>query len=59
MALSTSAYFGTQGQHKRYSNREVIGDQSEAGLIRFLTPVLMKEYGGDFESSDHGNTALD
>lgn len=29
--------------------RNVEGDASETGLVKFAMPFLMKEYGGDFE----------
>ena len=40
---------------KRYMKRNTKGDASETGLIRFITPILMKEYGGPIECMEHEN----
>jgi len=40
---------------KRYMKRNTKGDASETGLIRFITPVLMAEYGGPIEKGDMEN----
>ena len=34
---------------RRFMKRGTKGDASETGLVRFLTPVLMAEYGGPIE----------
>ena len=51
MALSTKAQFGSdekqQNKNENFTKLPVEGDASEAGLIRFLTPVLSSVYGGD------------
>ena len=31
---------------KRFMKRQTQGDASETGIVRFITPVLMQEYGG-------------
>lgn len=47
-----------QEKANRYMKRETKGDASETGLIRFLTPILMAEYGGAIEGGKAEN-ALD
>lgn len=36
---------------RRFVKRETKGDASETGLIRFITPILMAEYGGPIEAT--------
>ena len=43
---------------RRFMKRGTKGDASETGLVRFLTPVLMQEYGGPIECTSQDN-ALD
>jgi len=40
---------------RRFVKRATKGDASETGLIRFLTPILMKEFGGPVEIGDFEN----
>jgi sodium/potassium-transporting ATPase subunit alpha len=40
---------------RRYVKRETKGDASETGLIRFLTPILMEEYGGPIVTKNTEN----
>lgn len=44
----------------RFMKRQTKGDASETGLIRFLTPILMKEFGGPIDySAENKDNALD
>jgi hypothetical protein len=43
---------------RRFMKRATKGDASETGLVRFLTPVLMQEYGGPIVCTTQDN-ALD
>ena len=36
----------------RFLKRQTKGDASETGIVRWLTPILMKEYGGPLDMSD-------
>jgi len=36
----------------RFLKRQTKGDASETGIIRWLTPILMKEFGGPIDLSD-------
>ena len=54
MALSTKAEFRNDRSSRideNFLKLKVHGDESEAALIRFLTPVIMSEYGGDVIAS--------
>ena len=44
---------------RRYMKRNTKGDASETGLVRFVTPCLMKEYGGPVETAEGTDNALD
>jgi len=44
---------------RRYMKRNTKGDASETGLVRFVTPCLMKEYGGPVETAEETDNALD
>ena len=61
MALSTTSCFGSPEweESESFYERKVKGDASEAGLLRFLTPVLMREYGGDVVVREDFDNALD
>jgi len=43
----------------RFMKRETKGDASETGLIRFITPILMSEFGGPVAESKEYDNALD
>jgi hypothetical protein len=40
---------------RRFIKRNTKGDASETGLIRFVTPILMKEYDGPIEVKNNEN----
>ena len=40
----------------RFIKRNTKGDASETGLIRFVTPILMKAYGGPIEVKNTENS---
>ena len=47
-----------QEKSRRFLKRTTKGDASETGILRFLTPALMREYGGNIDTGAHDN-ALD
>lgn len=56
MSADQTAAFNTakssmiqQEKERRFVKRTTKGDASETGILRFLTPAIMKEYGGDIE----------
>ena len=44
---------------RNFMKRNTKGDASETGIVRFLTPVLMREYGGPLEKDSKYENALD
>jgi magnesium-transporting ATPase (P-type) len=36
-------------EKKNWLKRNVVGDASETGLLKFIQPLLLKEYGGEYE----------
>ena len=47
--LEMKAILIAEEKAQNYLKRKVEGDASETGLVKFAQPVLMKEYGGDYE----------
>lgn len=39
----------TMEKNKPFYQQKTVGDASESGLIKFLQPLLMQAYGGDYE----------
>ena len=44
---------------RNFMKRNTKGDASETGIVRFLTPVLMREYGGPLDKDPKYENALD
>ena len=49
MALTTKSTFSRETEHRPFTQRSGTGDETENGIIRFVTPVLMSNFGGDVE----------
>lgn len=50
----------TEEKNRRFLKRLTKGDASETGIVRFITPALMAEYGGTIDHTKFGaENALD
>jgi magnesium-transporting ATPase (P-type) len=45
--------------NRRFLKRSTIGDASETGIVRWITPALMKDYGGSIDVPDIKTNALE
>ena len=60
MALTTKSTFSRDTEQRPFTRRPGTGDETENGIIRFVTPVLMSNFGGDVEvKRDQFSNALD
>lgn len=46
-------------RQKNFMKRATKGDASETGIVRFLTPILMQQYGGPMVKDPAHENALD